>query len=527
LPIEDNPAVPDRSLTWREVPLPHGSSSDVLAFSKDGKLIATAGEENIYITSADTGKFITRMRLPDKKHGVRMAFSEDSKTLVSGRAGSGDEIVRFWDTENGKQIRELTLRKTKEWARANGPFLDISPDAKRIAAAGYGAPYGRLELLDAKDGSLLHQDDTKLCNTGRFGHDGQLITMASGAHFGVWNTRTGANLLNVEAWNLRYGKNLIFPDIKENVGYGMRTGGSTSQDNRLLVADGYPSHGGLPFMHVWRLGINAKAPSARVPGLGEGWPIAGVLSPNGRTMAVCSPPEFGIYDMIRGEYRPEFKAPAMKCSHVMLAPDGVTLAVIAESTAIRTDNGTLSVYLTRFPKLARAVPEKGDWTAADAALLWDGVSSRNEFRRAFCVRTLNSRADQAIAIAREQLRPMPQAELERTKAMIQKLEDNDPDVRDKMTLHLHGSVFTFEPLFRTLLKESKPGELRNRLTIILDQVDQIAVPPYLEPQIRQIMFLEQLGSPDARKLLAEIAAGAPGARITEEASETLKRLPQK
>ena len=57
--------------------------------------------------------------------------------------------------------------------------------------------------------------------------------------------------------------------------------------------------------------------------------------------------------------------------------------------------------------------------------------------------------------------------LERVEGMMQKLDDDNPDVRDRTMLELHGEVYTFEPLFRAVVKEAPPGEIRNRLTNVL------------------------------------------------------------
>jgi hypothetical protein len=45
--------------------------------------------------------------------------------------------------------------------------------------------------------------------------------------------------------------------------------------------------------------------------------------------------------------------------------------------------------------------------------------------------------------------------------------------------------------------------------------------------IRAIMVLDRIGSPDAQAVLATLAAGAPGARETEEAKASLDRLRQR
>lgn len=526
----DDPAEPDRALSWREVPLPPGSTGAVLAFSPDGKQIATVGRDTIYVASADTGALVTRMRVPEERAGLRLVFTADGKTLASG--ADKDEVVRFWDTRTGKQVRELPLPRPRDNAWIGGPLMDIAPGAGRVAVRGYGQPYGHVAVLDAADGSLVRRvDGRQNYPSGRFGPDGKVLTVftAAGMKVGAWEVDTGKELLFATAENVENGKHLVFPDAAERVAHGMNHGGFLSPDNRFVFTDGYPvelKHGENEQLLVWRLGTCDAAPAARVPTPGAVWSASVVASPDGRLVAVCTRTRFGLYDLLRDEYRPEFAAPADKCSAAVLAPDGATLAVVARSTAPRADGGTLSAYLARIPKVARPVPSRGEWTAADDDFLWGGLSSRNEFRRGYCVRTLLGRPDRAAALSRERLRPVPKTEAEWVDGTIGKLDDDDPDVRDRATAELREVVHTFGPLLEAAHREAPPGEVRNRLAIVLNRAKLPPAPPGLEAEIRQVEFLERLGTPAARQLLAEIAAGAPGARLTEAAAAALKRLPE-
>jgi hypothetical protein len=45
----------------------------------------------------------------------------------------------------------------------------------------------------------------------------------------------------------------------------------------------------------------------------------------------------------------------------------------------------------------------------------------------------------------------------------------------------------------------------------------------LQP-LRAVEVLEHVGTPDARRLLQELAHGLPGARLTSEAQPSLRRL---
>jgi hypothetical protein len=438
-------------------------------------------------------------------------------------------VVRFWDTRTGKQVRELALPQPKERGSIGGPFLDIAPGAGRVAVRGYGPPYGHVDVLDATDGSLVRRLLGEGLSEGRFSRDGKVLVLSHQAStlIGAWEVDTGKKLLAVEAWNLGdVGRHLLFPDPADNAG-GMKFSGFPSPDNRLVVTDALPralKHGENEFLFVWRLGVGASAPAARVPAPGAVWLTAVVPSPDGRSLVVCTHTRFGVYDLIREEYRPEFKAPAQKWAHAALCPDGKTLAVIAQSTAKRTDGGTRSVYLARFPKLGPVLPAGGEWAAADVDFLWAGVSSRNEFRRAYCTRALSARPERAAAIARERLRPVPRAEVARVEGLIQKLNDDSPDVRDKATAELRDCVYTFGPLLQVAHREAPVGEVRNRLGNILDPARRPPAPAGLEAALRQVEFLERMGAPEARKLLVEVAAGAPAARLTEAAAAALGRL---
>jgi hypothetical protein len=113
---------------------------------------------------------------------------------------------------------------------------------------------------------------------------------------------------------------------------------------------------------------------------------------------------------------------------------------------------------------------------------------------------------------------------------IKQLEDR-AGVRDKASAELTKVAHDFEPLLRDAAKKSAPGEVKNRLTRILTQMRDPEGP--LEPSaafrsdLAGIRLLKYLGTKDARKVLEGLAAGAAGARVTNEAALALKGLGRK
>jgi hypothetical protein len=118
------------------VRLRHGGSVDSVAFSPDGKLLATSSDGSdptIRLWSVATGKEVRRIQVfpPIPRTNalvLRVAFSPDGKTLASGAfdASMIDNKIDFWDAETktpahkqGTQARDHVrgLRAGRQIAR--------------------------------------------------------------------------------------------------------------------------------------------------------------------------------------------------------------------------------------------------------------------------------------------------------------------------------------------------------------------------------------------------------------------------
>jgi HEAT repeat protein len=126
-----------------------------------------------------------------------------------------------------------------------------------------------------------------------------------------------------------------------------------------------------------------------------------------------------------------------------------------------------------------------------------------------------------VAWVREHL--LRQADPEQMADLIRDLDNDEFVVREKAEAALGRLAEGAAPALRRAL-DNKPGaEVRRRVTGLLEQLDQGKAPAQLQ-SLRAIEVLERLGTPEARKVLEELAKGISAARQTQEAKASLDRL---
>ena len=104
--------------------LQHNSSVNAVAFSPDGRKVATASYDNTArLWDVETGKQIQRLEHDGSVYGV--AFSPDGKKLATA---SSDSSARLWDVRTGKQLQRLEHDRSVN-------AVAFSPDGQKLATA--------------------------------------------------------------------------------------------------------------------------------------------------------------------------------------------------------------------------------------------------------------------------------------------------------------------------------------------------------------------------------------------------------
>jgi WD40 repeat protein len=172
----------------------------------------------------------------------------------------------------------------------------------------------------------------------------------------------------------------------------------------------------------------------------------------------------------------------------------------------------------------QAALDQTEFAQRQIELLWADLANKDAVRAFRAGWQLMAGSKRTVVLLREHLRPITAVGDAHIAELIQNLDSNSFIVRRRADEELARLGELAEPAMRKALL-GRPGlEVCRRLE---QRLQDLSGPETSLPRLqalRAVQVLERINSPESRRLLMELAAGTPQARLTREAKASLERL---
>jgi WD40 repeat protein len=243
---------------------------------------------------------------------------------------------------------------------------------------------------------------------------------------------------------------------------------------------------------------------------------AAAFSPDGRTLAAAAYGENGIdlWEVATGQVRRRLPGHQDQVLCLDFSPDGRFLVS-------GSDDGTALVWDLVTPA---PLPGQDGPAAAGLERWWSRLGSPDASRADEARRMLVAASAQSVSLLARRLRPATTPAAARLTTLIAELEAERYAVREHADRELAKLHELAGPALAKALARPRALESKRRLEKLLGALDNRVPPAPLLRQLRALEVLEQIGTPEAHRLLARLAGGIPQARLTREAQAALARL---
>jgi WD40 repeat protein len=470
-----------------------------VAFSPDGKFLASASNSEFKCWESSTGRQIFTQ--PTRGTNVfGLAYSPDGKRLAVGISHQ----VRIVNAANGKETQTLTSQPHFLFRMA------FSPDGTRLAAArGSMNDTGDVLLWDVptwKEVFCLRGNPNSVLNLA-FSRDGRFLACVSG---GTRNSKPG----DVTVWDVRTGRQVLaIPGHADNA-YGV----TFSPDGRYIASSSGVRGSNSPGeLKLWEILTGKEILS--LPG-NAGPIFCVVFSPDSVYLASAGADKvIRVWDVSTGRLILTLPGHTGPVYSLAFSPDGQQIA------SAGGDSKVMLWDLAGIKKESKIRPIKV--SPAQIEALWVDLSGQDAAKAYVALWTLCTTPEHTLSFLKTHLqaiKPLDVRKQKRVAQLLLDLDDNSFAVREKASEELKLLGEAALPALQRAVTGSPPLEVRRRIEQLLEQEAKDVPSCERLQNLRAVEVLERIGSPEACRLLEELASGMPGARLTQEANSALGRL---
>jgi WD40 repeat protein len=258
-----------------------------VAFSPDGRYLASSGNMNVCLWEIGSGKLVRAYKVPLPKESQRMnaemvavAFSPDGGYIVGGRH---DGTLHLWDVHTG------VLRMTFGGYVGGIRTVAFSPDGRYIASGGHETT---VRLWETESGNEVRafEGHNGMVESIRFSPDGRMIV-------------SGCTDGSVRLWEVKTGKQLGQYDLGQHDGLklpaSVRFAGFSPDGRKIHIVESDGSIG------LWEIATDRRVRLSGERKNRYGFPAD--LSPDGKFIILGAGDDYGLVGLENAENGTEIK----------------------------------------------------------------------------------------------------------------------------------------------------------------------------------------------------------------------------
>ncbi|MBM4067504.1 MAG: hypothetical protein FJ271_00960 [Planctomycetes bacterium] len=512
-----------------------------LAMSPDGTLLALGTSQRVEIWDAKTSDDVRTLTGPQNVFYQALSFSPDGRML----AGGANDVIQVWEVSTGRERLVVRLGSPQPGANLVNLGFRAMPQNAGFSSLAISAD-GAILAIGGNDGTIRLWS----LKTGRelpplMGHQGVVSSVVF--------TPDGKRLLSMDGqstkleWDVRrLGKVLtakLRPPTDEEMaelweGLGETDAFQTFRSVRWMSAD--PKRA-VAFLESRLQAVPAGNADKIAQLVGE------LQNQNGaaRRKAMAGLREHGeaalgaLLQMAQNNqgFNQNVVMMIQKLDRVYTTGDrqrAVRAVPVLEQVGTdeakqlleKLAKGAAGARLTVAAKdaLERIKVRPATLADADPKTLWIDLSSGDAAKAFRAIHQLAARADTAMPMLREHVKATPRFDPKRLDDLLAKIDSAEFPVRQQAMNELEKIGEGAVPTLKKTLTGQISLEARKRIEQLVQKLEGLNLSAAMLQQFRAVEVLERIGNNDARQLLQQLADGAPEARLTRDARDSLARL---